>query len=272
MAGLSISQAWEETKARITADGKLLMAVAAATVLLPQAIVSVIGPPELLSGVRPPGAFNLLVFAAALIGVIGQLAIIRLAIGPATSVGEAIAHGARRFVWAILALLLLVVLMFLITIPIVLLLVGVGDLEAVAAGTPSGAVTLAALVIVVLGILIGARFLMIMPVASAEPGGPIHILKRSWSLVSGHFLKLIAFVVLLVIVVVVLTLAVQFGAGAIISILFDIRPFSAGALLYGLLFGGLQAFYAIVISVLLARIYLQLSGPADTVSVPSSGT
>lgn len=273
MAGLSISQAWEETKARIGEDGKLLMTVAAATVLLPQALVAVVGPPELLSGVRPAGWFNLLVFLAAFISLIGQLAIIRLAIGPATSVGEGIAHGARRFLPAFAALLMLGVLMFLITIPIILLMIGVGGIEAAASGAASGAVSLAALIIVILGILIGARFLMIMPVAAAEPGGPIHILKRSWALVKGHYLKLVAFVVLLVIAVLILTLAVQLGAGAIIGILFDIRPFSAGALLYGLIFGGLQAFYAVVISVLLARMYLQLTGPeVETVSVPSSGT
>lgn len=273
MAGLSISQAWEETKARIAADGKLLMAVAAATVLLPQAVVSVVGPPELLSGVRPAGGFNLLVFAAAFIGLIGQLAIVRLAVGPATSVGDSIAHGARRFLPALGALFLLFVLMFLITIPIVLLLVGVSDLESAAAGNPTGAVSLAALIIVVIGILIGSRFLMIMPVAASESGGPIHIIKRSWNLVKGHYLKLVAFVLLLVIAVVVLTLAVQFGAGAVIGLVFDISPFSAGALIYGLLFGALQAFYAVIISVLLARIYLQLTGgELERVSVPTSGT
>ena len=54
---------------------------------------------------------------------------------------------------------------------------------------------------------------------------------------------------------------------------FVISACVAGALIYGLLFGALQAFYAIIMSVLLARIYLQLGGgEVETVSVPSSGT
>lgn len=273
MAALSISQAWEETKARIAADGKLMMAVALALILLPQTIVALIGPPEALSGVKPAGWFNLLVFVATLATLVGQVAIARLAIGPATHVGGAIGHGARRLLPLFAAFVLLALGLFLIAIPLVLLVAGTGALDAAATGAPSGALGVAVLLLLVLAILIGARFLLIIPVAAAEPGGPIHLLKRSWALASGHYAKLIGFVILLLVVVAILSLAVQFGGGSLIQLFFDISPFSIGALLYGLLFGALQAVYAVGITVLLARMYLQLVGrDSIDVTVPKSGT
>lgn len=273
MAGLSISRAWDETKARIAADGKLMMAVAAALVLLPQTIVVLVGPPEMLSGATPGRGFNLLVFAAAMAGLVAQIAVVRLAIGPATSVGESIGHGARRLLPAFGALFLIACLLVLAAIPVVLLLVGVEALEAAAAGAPPAGVGLAMLVIVILAILIGARFLMIIPVASTEAGGPIRILKRSWELASGQYPRLVGFILLVVVVVLIFSLAVQLGAGTVVNLFFDISPFSVGALAYGLVFGAVQAAYSVVISVLLARIYLQLAGRDSLeVSVPSSGT
>lgn len=278
MAGLSISRAWDETKARIAADGKLMMAVALALILLPQAVIALTGPPEPLSGVELPAWINLLVLLATLATLVGQVAIARLAIGPATDVGGAISHGAKRLLAVIGALLLLAIALFLIAVPLVLLFAGTGAFDAAAAGAPSGALGIAVLLLLVLAILIGARFLLIIPVAAAEPGGPIHILKRSWSLAGGHYAKLVGFIILLLIVVSILSLAVQFGGGTLIQLFFDISPFSVGALLYGLLFGALQAAYAVGTTVLLARMYLQLvdrdlaDRDSAGVTVPKSGT
>ncbi len=254
-------------------DGKLMITVAAALILLPQAIVTLMAPPEMLSGESPPGWLNLAVFAAAMVGLVGQLAIIRLALGPATSVGEAVSHGARRFLPALVALLLLALAIAVLAIPLVMLFAGSEGLEAAASGAPSPMVATAALILVVLGVLLGARLLMVMPVAAAEEGGPIHVLRRSWSLAGGHYFKLVAFVLLILVAVLAISLAVQLGGGSVIALIFDVRPFSPGALLYGLLFGAAQAVYGVGISVLLARIYLQLSGGETAgVSVPKSGT
>ena len=51
------------------------------------------------------------------------------------------------------------------------------------------------------------------------------------------------------------------------------NPGSLAALILGLVTGVVQATYTVVISVMLARIYLQLAGrDGAQVSVPSSGT
>ena len=64
-----------------------LSAVALALILLPEIVVGVVSPPAVMAQ-SPSG--RLLAFAATFIGVIGQLAVVRLAIGPSTTVGEAI--------------------------------------------------------------------------------------------------------------------------------------------------------------------------------------
>ena len=96
MSSLSISKAWDESKAIGARDGRLIAAVALALVLLPQAIYGVIVPPPAMSGEEAPSWATGLSLIVAVIGVVGQIAIIKLALGPATSVGESILHGFKR--------------------------------------------------------------------------------------------------------------------------------------------------------------------------------
>ena len=270
----SISRAWDETKVRIANDGRLIAVVAAALLLLPQALVAVVAPPAELSGVSPSGWVNLLVLVAALLGIIGQLAIIRLSQVPATSVGEAITHGTKRFLPVLGAVILLSIAVFLVTLLLMLLFGGMADVASIEAGEMPRSVLLAVFFIMVLGLIIGPKFLMIMPVASAERGGPLHILKRSWSLSNGHYFRLLAFLLLILVAAVVVILCTQFVAGALLMALFgQLSPLSIGALVYALLFAVAQAAFAVVISIMLARLYVQLSeGELIDVTVPKTGT
>lgn len=274
MAGLSISRAWDESKARIASDGRLMAIVAAALLLLPQALVATIAPPEQLSGVKPSGAASLLPFVIALIGMVGQIALIRLALVSSTSVGEAISHGFKRFVPVFLAVLLVILAMSVILVPLVLLLGGGTGLSTESAAGMSESALLAAGLIGILAILLAPLFLMLMPVATAEAGGPIHVLKRSFALGSGHYFRLLGFMLLILVTAFIIVLATEFIIGSTLRILFgELEPMSFGALVYGLLFGALQAAFAVVMSVMLARIYVQLSGAeAVEVTVPKTGT
>lgn len=274
MAALSISRAWVDTKARIASDGRLFARVAAALLLLPQAVIVVLAPPAELSGVEPPSWVNLLALAAGLIGIIGQVAIIRLALVPATSVGEAISHGLKRFLPVLGAVLILMCAVFLALVPLMLMFGLLGALTGAESEAGAGSVAIAAILVLAAAIFIGARFLMLMPVATAEAGGPLHIIKRSWSLTSGSYMRLLGFMILIVIAAVVVVVAIQLVLGSLLSLVFgDIEPLSLGALAYALLFGAIQAGLAIIVSVMLARIYLQLSGDeALDVTVPKTGT
>jgi len=270
MAALSISRAWDETKARIAADGKLFVIVAAAFVALPALIAGVIAPGS--GGSEPGIAGMVVILLVSLVAIIGQLAIIRLAIGPSISVGEAIAHGALRMPVYLLAAILLFIAIIVGSLPLIALLVATGvELEGASVLQSSLALILGLLYLVVV-CFVAVRLALMSPVASEERVGPIGILKRSWELTAGNWWRLFGFLLLFIIGAVVLMAAVSAAFGAVaVLLLGPVESLSASALLMALIEAILNAGLSVLLAVMLARIYLQLAGrPVETVGVPSS--
>src|SRR5690349_4027948 len=118
MRKLSISQAWEESRVVLARDGKLIGAVALAMLVLPGLVVNAIVPAAPRGEMPAAGPWIIAGLVALVISFIGQLSIIRLAMGPQITVGEAIAHGARRtlpfigafLIWAVPFAILLSIL------------------------------------------------------------------------------------------------------------------------------------------------------------------
>jgi hypothetical protein len=274
MSSLSISRAWDETKSVIAHDGRLIAAVALALILLPQAIVGVIAPPPTLSGEEPASWVSLLNLLVALFGIAGQIAIIRLAIGPTTTVGEAISHGLRRLLPGFAALLLFVIPLVVLLVILLIAIGGPDAMQSLINGTksaPEPRQAAAILLFVVFAILISVRFQLTIPVAAAENGGPIALLRRSWALTAGHYWRLLAVLLLVFAAAIVLLLFAQIVGGILARLIFgDVKPFTVGALIVALISAAAQTVFAATFSVLLARIYVQLSG-RDTASVPKSG-
>src|SRR5690242_18354965 len=110
MRALSLSQAWDETKAIITRDGRLFGSVALALIALPGVVEGLVAP----GGVdrSTPWWIDLVMLIGSLIALAGQLALIRLALGPSVTVGGAIAHGMRRLPIYLVAAVLIVVSLF----------------------------------------------------------------------------------------------------------------------------------------------------------------
>lgn len=270
MAGLSISRAWDETKARIAADGKLIGVVALALIALP----------ALVSGVVSPQAYRedssvtvgLVVLVTSLIAVIGQLAIIRLAIGPAVSVGEAIAHGARRMPIYVVSGILILIGCFLVAIPFAMLLVAAGVPMEEAAIVRSPIAALALLVFLAIAFFFAIRLLMTSPVASEEDVGPIAIIRRSWTLTAGHWWRLFGFIIIFLIGALIVMTAVNWAIGSVaVTLLGAIEPMSASALLIAVVDAFVNAGVTLLLGVMLARIYVQLSGQSLDVTVPRTG-
>ena len=92
MRGLSISRAWEETRAILARDGRLIAAVALALIALPTAVTGLIDPNGIGDSAGRMG-LDVIVVVASLLALAGQLALIRLALGPSVTVGAAIVHG-----------------------------------------------------------------------------------------------------------------------------------------------------------------------------------
>lgn len=272
---LSISLAWDETKARIAADGRLLLTVALALIAIPTAVAEFAFPrtgPAVLPQSPVQAAVVLVV---TLIGLVGQLAVIRLALGPSVSVGEAIAHAVRRAPAYLGAALLLLLALFLIAIPVGALLMAMGmAVEPNATTPPGGGALFVLLLFFVVLLVLGVRMLLTSPVASAEGLGPIGIIRRSWRLTAGHTGRLLGFILLFLVGAIFLVAAVDIVTGLVVTAALgppDAR--SVSALVAGLVLALLSAAVTTLFIVMIARIYVQLADESVAeASVPTSGT
>jgi hypothetical protein len=256
MAKLSISRAWDETRATIGRDGKLLIAVVLALVVLPQTLAGVIQPQ---GGLRASGLI------AALLGVIGQLALIRLALGPATTVQAAISEGLSRFPSVVLSYAILILGIVLMCIPLAVVAALMGVQVPQTADKPSGTLLLLSMLLGLLVLALWARFVIFPAVAVAEKAGPVAALKRSWALSRHNYWRLLAFVVLLLILTLVL-MAASGGLGGILGSLASegpVQPLSLGALVMSLIVALASGIISLIGSVMVAHIYGELAGARD---------
>jgi hypothetical protein len=275
MSRLSISKAWEEARGVLRSDGKLLTTLALALILLPQTISGALAPPKELTGQDPPGWAGLLALIVGLIGIVAQIALVRLALHRGTSVGEAISRGVKRFLPAFLAIFLFMLVATAILVAVMALVAGTGDVQLLASGTVPPRLGWLLLILLLALLLVGVRLQMVLPAASEEEGGPLYLLKRSWRLTAGNYWRLFAFLLLIVIAAVILMAVAGMIGGILVRALFgDIEPLSLGALVVALIAAAAQAAFSVIITAMLARIYAQLAGgePDQLVepSVPSS--
>lgn len=266
MAKLSISKAWDETRAVIARDGSLLTTLALALFVLP-GVVSDVASPATPKGQLPSlGYWTVLTGIALLVSLAGQLAVVRLAIGSRLTVGEAIGHGARRAP-AYLAATLMWVLPFGI---VAVLLAGkvVGPVQNASPAAALGLILLSCILL-----FFAIRMMMTSPVASAEAVGPVAILQRSWQLTRGHWLRLFGFFLLFAVGAVVAIIAVSAVCGILAQLIFGgAQPLTVGALFVALIIQIVSAAVSVLLMVMLARIYVQLTGEGAAVSVPTSGS
>jgi hypothetical protein len=267
MPKLSLSRAWEETTTVLARDGRLFLPVALALFVLPGLIVNVSMPEVAATQVLQSGPWMVVALVALLVSLVGQLATIRLAIEPHVSVGEAIAHGARRLLPYVSASLLWLVPLLLVGSALYAFL---GANEA----HPSVAASLALIVLCIFLAFVAVRLILSSAVASAEPVGPLMILRRSWDLSRGNWWRLFAFLLLFGIGALCLIYAVDSVAGLIVRIVTeDAGPRSLGGLIVSIVSQLVSALLSVVLFVMLARLYVQRTGGGSAqASVPSSGT
>jgi hypothetical protein len=267
MRPLSIGKAWDEAKAALEANRRLIVPVALGLVLLPAVIISMIEPQAAAGQQPPPGPWMIGAIAMIIVMLIGELAIVLLVNGWRGSVGGAIGKAARRtpiFILAALCYLVPIVLIF----SIILAVSGVG---AGASGqvdwtnfNPAGWLLLLAGLVAL--VYVSVRLLPLLVVAACEDGGPVVALRRSFALTAGHFWRLFGFLILLMIafLVVAATVGAVIGAGVSLT-LGEPRPWSLSLLLIALAGGLVQAGFVMVYTAMLARIYVQLAAPVATV-------
>jgi Membrane domain of glycerophosphoryl diester phosphodiesterase len=264
MTNVSISKAWEETKEIVARDSKLFATIALALIVLPGVISDVVTPTPVPGALPELGYWTVVTCLALLIGLVGQLAVIHLAIGSRQTVGETIAHAFGRAP-AYLGATILWLLPFAV---IVGGIVG-ATTQGAATGNPrlSPAAALVVLVAVPVMIFLAVRMLMSAPVASAERVGAIAIIKRSWDLTAGNWWRLFGFFLLFVIAGGVVLVAVNSVMGLLAKLLIgSVDPLTVGALLVAIVGQLVAAAFTVLLMTMLARIYVQLAGNGQAAS------
>jgi hypothetical protein len=259
MTKVSISKAWEETTAIITRDGKLFVTIALALFVLPGVVSDVVTPTPAGSGFPRLGYWTVVTIIALLIALVGQLAVIRLAIGSTHTVGETISHAIGRAP-AYLGATILWVIPFAVVLGGI---IGAAGAQGASAGDPrlSPAAALAVILAFFAFIFFAIRMLMTGPVATAERIGPIAIIRRSWDLTAGNWWRMFGFFLLFVIAGGIVLLAVGSVMSLVAKLLFgSLDPLTVGALLVAVVGQVVAAAFSVVLMVMLARIYVQLSG------------
>jgi hypothetical protein len=271
MSSLSISAAWDETKAILARDGQLYLSVALAMIALPVAVNSLVNPAGMSKS--SPWWANLVGLVAWLIGVAAQLAVIRLALGPSVTVGGAIVHALRRLPMYIASVLIILLGFALIIIPLSMALVALGVPLQAKPVPASPILIVVSLLFFALVIFLTVRFIVSAAVASGEQIGPIAILQRSWRLTAGHFWPMLGFLILYLVGTILLLTAVVSAVGAVVGLLLGpIHPLSPAALILALVQALVSAAVSTLFFVMIARIYAQLVRRSEVqASVPSSG-
>lgn len=267
MSSLSIGKAWDEAKAALLANRKLIVPVALGLILLPAVIVSMVEPRVAPGETPPAGSWMLIGLAMVIVMIAGQLAIVLLVNGWRGSVGEAIGKAGKRtpiFILAALAYLLPVILIF----SVLLGVAGVGT-------TADGQVDLAnfnslgwlvLLLFFVALVFVSIRLLPLLAVVASEQTGAFAALKRSFAMTSGHFWRLFGFLLILMIAFLILALTVGAVVGSLVQLaLGEPGPWTLSLLLIALAGGLVQAGFVMVYAGMVARIYAQLAAPHASV-------
>jgi len=264
---LSISKAWDETSAFVASEFRLLAPLALALLFLPGVVAELVTPPPKAGIVDASPVSLLLFFASAVLGVIGQLSVSRLALGHRERLGESIGHAARRAPAYIGAVMLFV-------LPFSLLLgLFYTPMQAAVKSADRGMAlifSLATLVVLVAFIIAFSRFLLNGPVAAAESGGSVAILKRGLALTKGNVLRLLGAALLFIIGGEIASYAAEVSIGTVVKLLLGPpEPLTLPLLIIASATGAVQAAILTLFSVLFARLYAQRVALAS--GVPNSG-
>jgi hypothetical protein len=271
---LSITKAWDETAAFVKQEAGVLFLIVFALGVLPGLIVQALAG-RFIGNIQPaPGATpDLHPLAAALpilflmaipvivLSLWGNLTVNLLAMRRENVIGSAFAHAARRILPLLGATLLFIIAGLVVAFPL-MAVAGYGIMTG-----HVGVTALLFLILFAIALFFGIRLLLMVPVAAAEPVGPIAIIRRSWQLTAGHFWKLLGFFLLMLVVFMVVLLVVASVIGILVTMTAgQPQPGSLGSFLVQLVTGVLQAVWTTYLVVLIARIYVQLSGNIGSVA------
>ena len=266
---LSIGQAWDDAKGVFRADGRAIFAIALALVVVPGAILETAAPTSTRTA-DTHWSIALFGLVAALLSLTSQIAVSRIALGHPSTVGEALARGFRRMP-ALLGALMLAILPF--ALAFTALTYSVGVPQALTPETVPASVMLGMVILLFVMLFVLVRMVFMTPLAADSDLGPISLIKETWAMTRGHFLKLFGLVLLLMVVGLLLLGALGGAVSAAIILAFGaIEPGSLSAALVALVQQLLAAAVSVLFIVVVCRLYLQASREREAnASVPDAG-
>lgn len=231
---LSIVALWRDTFAAARGGMPLYLPLAAAFVLLPGVAIDLFGPvlPKTPAGLTPRLVFIALVVPA-LIGIVAQAAIIRLAIDKARgidrSVGEALLMALR--LWPVLVVAVML------------------------AGVPISA---GILLFIVPGLYMAGRLALAMPLVVDGVAAPLAAVRQSWEQTEGNGWRIIAFLLLWTFWFLALSAIAAAIAGGIATALAGLGAGAAGAVIASAIGGVVAALFTVFNAVGVAQVYVRL--------------
>jgi hypothetical protein len=253
MTKLSIGQAWGETLEVVKHEGRLIVPIALAFAVIPATLFALAVPQAPVGQMPEPGPWTVLYPLLILAALVGQMAIIRLAIGPAASVSESIRHALRRFPSVIGAALIFGLPAAAIMVPLAMPVLA-NPLN------PPPTAALLLLIACIFLLCLWVRLMVMTAAGVAEEIGPITIVKRSWALTRGHFWRLVATALLFGCVAWIAIKAAEWVSGTVLIVaLGKPEPWSVSALTIALVAAITQTIASVLFAVLVARIYVQLA-------------
>lgn len=260
-----MNKAWNEATGMIGANREVLVIIAGLFFFIPNAIISMIMPglPEGFGGTEQDFAqleavmgefyagywwLMILIVLAMLIGWLSLLVLLRDESKP--TVAQAITRGGKGALTALAAIAILMA-------GLVLVLAGLGYLSTASGSSAVGLLVFFATLFVLIGLNVRMTLLTAV-IAVDDARNPIQAIRRSWDLTKGNSFRLFAFLALIAIVYMVLSLL----AGIVLLILLFVAGETAGMVL-GVVLGGIVSAAVMVIMVAVtASIHRQLTGPS----------
>jgi hypothetical protein len=257
---VSIGTAWSETAAFVAREKRLLAPLVLALIVVPTTLAQLIQPANPLAAANGVAAWMAAALLALLIGLVGQMAISRLALGADRSLGATIALALRRLPATLGAFILFFLALSLLLIPLIVLL-------SLASGAapgqqPGGGVDALLLLIIIASV---PRILLAPALAMREPLGPLGLARAAWMATRGHDWRLLSFFLLFFVASLVFALAASSVIGSIATLaLGPPEPLSVSRLVIALAGGVVQGVVATLYAAMIGRLLVQLpSGPIN---------
>lgn len=259
MTEFSLGIIWEETIAFLRREGSLLIPVALATFGIAQLLLelAMVGNPAAGPVTQAFSPRSLLMIPAALLLLIGNLAVSRIVLVPGRSIGESLSDTLRNAPRALLVILLIFAMMA----GIALLTVIAATLGAMTFRVDPKAITPnIVLLLMVPMFIIGIRMLMLVPILAVEQQGPLEALRRAWALSRRHFLRFLGVFATVMMLTVVLALVQMFALGSLFRLLaLAVGDGQLVLILQAVVNAGLEAMLSLGVTVYIALIYRKIA-------------